>query len=152
MGTDILYSGTVSAALEGSIAGYPSIAVSCVDFNNPMFDTAGQIVVDLLKKIDIKKMPEFTTLNVNVPNVPLSEIKGIKVTRQSTRRYEDYFEERKDPYGNSYYWLLGKVVEDDDMENSDYHYVNKNYVSITPLSVFLTNKEYLDKLIRVIEE
>ncbi|SDC43798.1 5'/3'-nucleotidase SurE [Geotoga petraea] len=152
MGTDILYSGTVSAALEGAITGYPSIAVSSAEFNDPMFETAGQVIIDLLNKIDVKKIPEFTTLNVNVPNIPIDEIKGFKVTRQSTRRYEDYFDERTDPYGNSYYWMLGKIVEDDDTENSDYHYVNKNYVSITPLSVFLTNKEYLDKLIRVIEE
>lgn len=152
MGTDILYSGTVSAALEGAISGYPSIAVSCVEFNNPMYETAAKVILELIKKIDVKKIPEFTTLNVNVPNVDFEEIKGLKVTRQSTRRYEDYFEERKDPYGNSYYWMLGKIVEDDKMDNSDYHYVNKNYVSITPLSVFLTNKEYLDKLIRVIEE
>ncbi|MDN5341248.1 5'/3'-nucleotidase SurE [Oceanotoga sp. DSM 15011] len=142
LGTDILYSGTVSAALEGALSGKPSIAVSCIDFNQPNFEDAAKIILDILKKLDPKEIPEFTTLNINVPNIPYDEIKGLKITRQSKRRYNDYFEERKDPYGNSYYWMLGKVIEDDDENYSDYYCARDGFVSITPITVFLTNTDF----------
>jgi len=151
LGTDILYSGTVSAALEGALNGYPSIAVSCTDFSNPNYDDAAKIVMDILEKIDVKTIPEFTTLNVNIPNLPYDEMKGIKVTRQSKRRYDDYFEERIDPFGNKYYWMLGNVVEDDDSDDSDYTVTKKGFVSVTPISVFLTKKDYSEELINKLE-
>jgi 5'-nucleotidase len=151
LGTDILYSGTVSAALEGALNGVPSIAISCYDFIEPNYDDAAKILFDLLRKIDLEKWPEFTTLNINVPKIPYDEIKGIKITKQSKRRYDDYFEERKDPYGNSYYWMLGKIVEDDNDENSDYSAINNGYVSVTPISVFLTKEDYIEDLKEVFE-
>ncbi|RAO98946.1 stationary phase survival protein SurE [Petrotoga sp. 9PW.55.5.1] len=151
LGTDILYSGTVSAALEGAVNGYPSIAVSCVDFSEPNFEDAAKVVLDILEKMEIKFWPEFTTLNVNVPKIPYDEIKGIKVTRQSKRRYEDYFEERKDPFGNSYYWMLGNIIEDDKDPNSDYHVIQEGYVSVTPLSVFLTKYDFINDLKSILE-
>lgn len=151
LGTDILYSGTVSAALEGSLNDYPSIAVSCVDFIDPNYDDAAKIISDILIKINLKKWPKFTTLNINVPNLPYDQIKGMKVTKQSTRRYDDYFEARKDPYGNTYYWMLGNIVEDDDPEDSDYGMIKQGYVSITPLSVFLTKIDHINSLKEVFE-
>lgn len=151
LGTDVLYSGTVSAAIEGAMNGYPSIAVSSADFTTPNYETAAKIVLDIIKKINLKELPEFTTLNVNVPSISYDEIKGIKVTRQSKRRYEDYFEARKDPFGNTYYWMLGNVVEDDSENNSDYLAVTEKYVSITPLTIFLTKTDYMNKLKNVLE-
>ncbi|HPX16364.1 MAG TPA: 5'/3'-nucleotidase SurE [Petrotogaceae bacterium] len=155
LGTDILYSGTVSAALEGALSGYPSIAVSCVDFNNPNFETGARCLVDILNKININDWPEFTTLNINIPNLRYEEIKGIKITRQSKRRYNDYFEARKDPFGGTYYWMLGKVIEDDNGDDSDYVAVNEGYVSVTPITVFLTKSDnvgYLKGILEVKDE
>ncbi|BBE29871.1 5'-nucleotidase SurE [Tepiditoga spiralis] len=151
LGTDVLYSGTVSAAIEGAMNGYPSIAVSSADFTNPNYETAAKIILDIIEKFDFKTVPEFTTLNINVPSISYDEIKGIKITRQSKRRYDDYFEARKDPFGNTYYWMLGNVVEDDNNNNSDYLAVNENYVSITPLTVFLTKKDYMKELKDILE-
>ncbi|PNR95727.1 5'/3'-nucleotidase SurE [Petrotoga sp. 9PWA.NaAc.5.4] len=151
LGTDILYSGTVSAALEGAINGYPSLAVSCVEYVNPNFEDGAKIVLDLLENLNFKDWPEFTTLNVNIPKISYDEIKGIKVTKQSKRRYEDYFEERKDPFGNSYYWMLGNIIEDDDDPNSDYNIISQGYVSVTPLSVFMTRYDFMDELKKQLE-
>jgi 5'-nucleotidase len=146
LGTDVLYSGTVSAALEGAVGGYPSIAVSCVDFSNPNFEDGAKVVLNILEKLDLNNWPEFTTLNVNIPKIPYDEMKGIKITKQSRRRYQDYFEERKDPFGNSYYWMLGNIIEDDNDDNSDYNVINQGYVSVTPLSVFMTKYDFIDEL------
>lgn len=146
LGTDILYSGTVSGALEGAITGKPSIAISCADWHEPIYETAAEFLVDFLEKYDISELPEFTALNINVPSVPPEEIKGWKVTRQSRRRYRDYFEKRKDPYGNNYYWMFGEIIEDDPGENSDYAAVRANYISITPIYAFMTNMNYARNL------
>lgn len=146
LGTDLLYSGTVSGALEGSLNGYPSIAVSSADYQNPNYETAAKFVLGFLEEIEITEMPEFSALNINVPNVEYSQIKGYKITRQSKRRYRDYFEARKDPYGNTYYWMLGEIIEDDNEKDSDYFVLNENYVSITPIKSFLTDFEYMKKL------
>ncbi|MDI3472976.1 MAG: 5/3-nucleotidase [Thermotogaceae bacterium] len=146
LGTDILYSGTVSGALEGALMGKPSIAISCVNSNNPNFESAAEFLINFLKVFDIKKLPEFTALNINVPSRPYSELKGWKITRQSKRRYNDYFEARKDPFGNTYYWMLGEVIEDDPSDDSDYMAVKNGYVSITPISVFLTDQKLFEEL------
>ncbi|WP_129408124.1 5'/3'-nucleotidase SurE [Marinitoga lauensis] len=146
LGTDLLYSGTVSGALEGSLNGYPAIAVSSANYQNPNYETAAKFILNFLENNEIIDMPEFSALNINVPNVDYSELKGSKITRQSKRRYRDYFEPRKDPYGNTYYWMLGEIIEDDNEEDSDYFVLKENYVSITPIKSFLTDFEYMKKL------
>ncbi|ACR79458.1 MULTISPECIES: 5'/3'-nucleotidase SurE [Kosmotoga] len=146
LGTDILYSGTVSGALEGAVMEKPSIAISAADWNNPKYETAAEFLLEFLDTYDVTKMPEFTALNINVPSVDRAELKGWKVTRQSRRRYRDYFEKRKDPYGNNYYWMFGEIIEDDPGEDSDYAAVRRNYVSITPIYAFMTNQNYMPKL------
>ena len=151
LGTDILYSGTVSGALEGAITGKPSIAISCADWNEPIYETAAEFLCNFLDEYDVNSMPEFSALNINVPSVSPEEIKGWKVTRQSRRRYRDYFEKRKDPYGNNYYWMFGEIIEDDPGENSDYAAVRANYVSITPIYAFMTNTSYAEELRKSLE-
>nr|WP_235598505.1 5'/3'-nucleotidase SurE [Kosmotoga arenicorallina] len=146
LGTDILYSGTVSGALEGAIMEKPSMAISLAEWNNPKYETAALFVVEFLKRFDIKNIPEFTALNVNVPSLDPVDVKGWKVTRQSRRRFRDYFEKRKDPYGNNYYWMFGEVVEDDPGEDSDYAAVRAGYISITPIYAFMTNFDFMEKI------
>jgi len=146
LGTDILYSGTVSGALEGALMEKPSIAVSSTDSDNPNFESAAEFVINFLRIFDVKNLPRFTALNINVPAMPYNEIKGWRITKQSKRRYSDYFEARKDPFGNTYYWMLGEIIEDDPSEDSDYMAVKSGYVSITPISVFLTDQKLFEYL------
>jgi 5'-nucleotidase len=146
LGTDIPYSGTVSGALEGAIMGYPSIAISDVSHQAPAFETAAEFLSEFLNDFDPSIIPPFGALNINVPSVPFSELKGYKITKQSNRRYDDFYEKRKDPYGNDYYWLMGNVIEEQPSLESDYYAVMNDYVSITPLSVFMNDVETFCKL------
>ncbi len=146
LGTDVIYSGTVSGALEGAMSGYPSIAVSSADFAKPDFRSAALFIKDFIKKFDFSILPQFTALNINVPAIPYEKIKGVKLTKQSKRRWEDYFEARTDPFGRTYYWMMGSVIEDDEDENADYRAVREGYVSVTPISVFLTDQTLYEKL------
>ncbi len=152
LGTDVLYSGTVSGALEGAVTGIPSIAISSENYNEPYFETAASFMIEFLRRFDIKQIPELTALNINVPSVPLHEIKGWKVTRQSKRRYKSDFERRKDPYGNDYYWLIGEYIEDDPGNDSDYAAVSEKCVSITPIYVLMQNNDYMEELRKRIKE
>jgi 5'-nucleotidase len=148
LGTDILYSGTVSAAMEGLIEGFPGIAISLASFNSVDFQPAADFARGLVAKIAENPFPVPTLLNVNVPPVPTEQIKGVKITRQGLRRYEETFEKRLDPRGKSYYWLVGEVVED--IEQPDYTHlppevptdvraIRENFITITPLQYNLTD-------------
>jgi 5'-nucleotidase len=146
LGTDVVYSGTVSGALEGAIAGIPSIAISVADFKDPLYDTAAKFLVKFLREFDLKLIPKFTALNINVPSIPYEEVKGWKLTRQSKRRYEDYFEKRIDPSGREYYWMLGDIIEDDPDPKADYKALQEGYISVTPITIFMTNEKLLEEL------
>jgi 5'-nucleotidase len=148
LGTDILYSGTVSAAMEGLIEGIPSIAISLASFNVIDFQPAADFALALVAKVASNPFPIPTLLNVNVPAVPREEIAGVKITRQGLRRYQETFEKRLDPRGKSYYWLVGEVVED--IEQPDYTHlppevlpdvraIRENFITITPLQYNLTD-------------
>jgi len=151
MGIDVLYSGTVSGALEGAVTDTSSIAISSSDWSNPEYETAVRFMVDFLRIYDVSEMPDFTALNINVPSIKYEELKGWKVTRQSRRRYKDYFEKRKDPYGNNYYWIFGEVVEDECSTDCDFNAVKSNFVSITPLHAIMTDKKYFEELKEISE-
>ena len=148
LGTDMLYSGTVSGALEGALQGVPSMAVSMSGWGDPHYETGVHVVKFLIENFPWKGIPEFRALNVNVPPIEVEELKGYRLTKQSKRRYRDYFEARRDPFGNTYYWMLGEVVEDDDDPESDYLAVKEGYVSITPITVFMTDHKLLEELRR----
>lgn len=146
LGTDILYSGTVSAAMEGTIDGIPSLAISLASYTATDFTTAAQITSQLLTKLPT--IPRGTLLNVNIPAVPKADIAGIMLTRQGLRRYIERFEKRLDPRGKSYYWLAGEVIEDIPQPEAkhlptnvptDVEVIRQNYVTITPLEFDLTN-------------
>ncbi len=146
LGTDVMYSGTVSGALEGAMMGVPSIAISSCSNSNPNFISAAKVAVTLVKNMNLKDFPEFSSLNVNVPAISYDEIKGYKLTRQSKRRFQDFFEARKDPFGNTYYWMLGEIIEDDPGKDADYYAVENGYVSVTPLTIFHNDFEFMKKL------
>ncbi|BAQ63751.1 5'/3'-nucleotidase SurE [Geminocystis sp. NIES-3709] len=148
LGTDILYSGTVSAAMEGTIEGITSIAFSLASFTLKEFQPAANYAVKLINKLTENPLPETTLLNVNIPPVAETEIKGVKITRQGIRRYIENFQKRLDPRGKSYYWLAGELIEEIDQPehiylppdlSTDVQGNKENYITITPLQYNLTD-------------
>jgi 5'-nucleotidase len=138
LGTDVLYSGTVSAAMEGVLEGVPSIAFSLASFTHPDFSAAANFAKKLVKMIAAYPLEEAILLNVNIPAIPEADICGAVVTRLGIRRYKDLFEKRIDPRGKTYYWLSGVVVEEEAEADTDIQAIRDNYVTITPLKYDLT--------------
>jgi 5'-nucleotidase len=148
LGTDILYSGTVSAAMEGLFYEIPSLAISLASYTDRQFQPAADFVTMFLTKLTYSPLPEATLLNINVPPVSSHEIAGVKMTRQGLRRYTETFEKRLDPHGKCYYWLVGEVIEDLVQPDhihlgadvpTDMQAIRENYISITPLQYNLTD-------------
>ncbi|MBD2209438.1 5'/3'-nucleotidase SurE [Nostoc linckia FACHB-104] len=155
LGTEILYSGTVSAAMEGMIEGIPSIAFSLASHTSKEFQTAANFAQLLVAQLAAKPLPELMLLNVNVPPVKSEEIAGVTITRQGVRRYVDVFDKRVDPRGKTYYWLTGEVLEEVEPPEGlnlpqhipiDVHVIRKNHISITPLQYNLTYATGLQQL------
>jgi len=151
LGTDVLYSGTVSAAVEGIIFGIPALAVSLTGGgNNEDFIYAARFITSLIPHILEKPLPEGTLLNINVPPYGTG-IKGVRVTRLGVRRYRNSFDKRVDPRGRIYYWLAGELVEDEEEEDSDVRAILDGYISITPVHFNLTNSCVISELQKVID-
>lgn len=148
LGTDVIYSGTVSAAVESGIMGIPSIAVSMGSYKANQFDDAAQFTSSLLKKIMKGNKPHNIVVNVNYPDKPKDEIKGVKITTLGIRKYDNAFIERKDPWGNVYYWMSGTVREMEQDPQSDIIAINEDYISITPIHFDLTNFKHFEELKR----
>ncbi|AGY56508.1 5'/3'-nucleotidase SurE [Gloeobacter kilaueensis] len=146
LGSDVLYSGTVSAAMEGAIEGLPSIAVSLAGRSHLDFLPAARFVCRLVRALSLRPLAETFLLNVNVPALPESEILGSRVCRLGMRRYRDQFIERTDPRGATYYWLAGEVIESAEAADSDVVAVREGYIAITPLKYDLTYEPGLGQL------
>ena len=146
LGNNIIYSGTVSAATEGTMLGIPSVAISINSFNSDEFRGAKETAIKVVHYLINNTLPSGTLLNVNVPYCPPEEIKGIKVTRQGNQYFQDDFDQRKDPRGRTYYWMKGKIVDDDQELYYDSKAVCDGYVSITPIHFQMTNESYFTKL------
>jgi 5'-nucleotidase len=144
--TNIMYSGTVSAAAEAVIMGVPGLAISITSFTIPEFEYSCSLAKQLVKKIIENGLPTGTLLNVNVPAVKPHEIEGIVITRQGKGRYEEFFDKRVDPNNRTYYWLAGKRMNVDNDSDVDDVVVRHNKVSITPVHYDLTDKQMLRKL------
>ncbi len=143
---NVIYSGTVSAATEGTIMGIPSIAFSVTTFKKTDFSVAAEFAQKLALLVLEKGLPEGTLLNVNIPPLPREEIKGVKITRQGKGRYEEYFEKRVDPMNRNYYWLAGKKLLLDSDPDVDDVAVMEQYIAITPIHFDLTNYKAMDEL------
>ncbi len=148
LGTDVLYSGTVSAAMEGTLEKIPSIAFSLANFTAPEFQVAANFALKLVNKLKIAHFPRTPLLSVNIPAIKESEIAGVVVTRQGLRRYIENFEQRYDPHGKSYYWLIGEIIEDIPQPEdpnlpphilTDVQAIRDRYITITPLQYNLTD-------------
>lgn len=146
MGDDVLYSGTVAAATEGRFLGLPSMAVS-INARTPQHnETAAIIAARLLEELLKNELPADTILNVNVPDLPLSEIKGLKSTRLGQRHRSEPVIEGRDPRNKKIYWVGPPGAHQDAGEGTDFHAVEHGYVSITPLKIDLTNHQRLNQL------
>ncbi len=148
LGADVLYSGTVSAALEGAIHGLPSVAVSLVNGYDKLanFTYGADFIASFLPKALEIGIPEKSILNINIPAVPLKDMAGVKVTELGTRMYTDTYEKRVDPRGGVYYWLAGEAIEEGESEVSDVEAIRNNLVSVSPVHYNLTNYKALDTL------
>lgn len=146
LGDDLTYSGTVSAAMEGVILGKDAIAVSldCRVLDAKIhYETAASITVSLLGWLEHHPLPKGVLLNVNVPNLPFSRLKGLQVTRKGVRVYEGKVTRFEDPHGRTYFWVAGRP-EDELVEGTDVWAVAHGYVSLTPLHLDLTHYPTLE--------
>ena len=145
--TNVLYSGTMSAAIEGAMEGLPSIGFSLSDFSSEAdFMQYEAYVSRIISKALKEDFPKFTCLNVNIPNVPASDIAGIKVCTQAHAFWADRFDKREDQFGRPYYWLTGEFGEVNPQEDSDLHALYRGYISIVPTQFDLTNHKILDEI------
>jgi 5'-nucleotidase len=144
---NVIYSGTMSAAVEAAIESIPSAGFSLLDYSlEANFEAAKVIVAKVATQMLNKKLDKHLVLNVNIPAVPLNLIKGIKVCRQAYAKYEEDFIERLDPHGKMYYWLTGQFVNFDKGKDTDVWALNNNYVSVVPVQFDLTNYTQKEKL------
>jgi 5'-nucleotidase len=143
---NVIYSGTVSAATEGAVLGVPSIAVSLATHSHKADMTYAAKVARKIAEMVLKRgLPPGTLLNVNIPNIPADKIAGIALTRQGRSTWNDGFEERLDPAGRSYYWLVGTYVWDTDPFADDVA-LKRNMVSVTPLHFNLTDEGLFEEM------
>lgn len=144
-GISVIYSGTVSAATEGTIIGIPSMAISLATFTNPHWDTAARVARELVPRLIERGLPPETLLNVNVPNLPYEQIKGYRVTRMGRSRFVEIFHRRTDPRNNVYFWMDGDMERLDDSPDTDLRALEEGYVSLTPIWFDLTHTAVLDE-------
>src|SRR5689334_3271108 len=146
LGDDVLYSGTVSAAVEGTIHGIPSMAVSQEGREQFHFATGAYYAVRVAKLILRRGLPEETLLNVNIPNRTAETVTGVRVTCLSRRRFENPIIEKVDPHGKSYFWIAGTRVSWSRNKDADHEAIAEGAVSLTPLHLDSTNYGALDQL------
>jgi 5'-nucleotidase len=146
LGTDIIYSGTVSAAVEGIIQGIPSIAVSLCGNVFTDFRYPAEFTASLAHQVLKNGLDDDTLLNVNIPSYKREEIKGVSITSVGKRRYDSTYEVRLDPRGRSYYWIAGKLLDIPNSEDTDVHAISENRISISPVRFVLTHQNFIDTL------
>lgn len=146
LGDDVLYSGTVAAAIEGRFLGLPAIAVSLTGDDPQHFSTAAQAACSLIERLWSHPLPADTILNVNVPDVPYSELRGYQATRLGFRHRSEAMIQAVDPKGRPIYWVGPAGSGADAGPGTDFHAVGEGYVSVTPMQVDLTRYDAIETL------
>ncbi|MEE8496030.1 MAG: 5'/3'-nucleotidase SurE [Xanthomonadales bacterium] len=147
LGDDVIYSGTVAAAMEGRFLGFPAIAVSLVFNDKPRhFETAAEAVVRLVQRLRQESLPADTILNINVPDLTWSAIRGFEVTRLGHRHRAEPTIRELDPRGRPMYWIGPAGAEQDAGPGTDFDAVRRSYISVTPIHVDLTRYQALDQM------
>jgi len=152
LGDDTIYSGTVAAALEGRHLGHPALAVSLCSKKDQLFETAAQLSCDIINKLANHPMQANQILNINVPNIPLSEIQGIQATRCGKRHRAETMIKSNDPFGNTIYWYGRLGQELDAGLGTDFHAIAHGYCSVSPLSTDMTVHEQIQAMKPWLEE
>lgn len=143
----VLYSGTMSAAIEGAIEGTPAIGFSLCDYATKAdMSHLDEHLTSIINQALDKGIPKGIALNVNIPPKQNEEIKGLKICRQANARWEEDFEQRLDPYGREYYWMLGNFINHDKGEDNDEWAIANNYISIVPCQFDLTGYYAINQL------
>ena len=152
LGADILYSGTVSCAMEGAMLGVPSIAVSLASMSADYedFKFSAKFVASLLNKLKEFKFPPKSILNVNIPKLDTDDIAGVAITEIGRKMFTDAYEKRVDPRGKVYYWLAGELINEPEDAPTDIAAVLNNKISITPVTYEMTRTETIDDLDKVL--
>lgn len=152
LGHDIIYSGTVSCAVEGAMMNIPSIAVSLnsykPEYENFLF--SAEFISSLIPKLSLFQFPQKSILNINIPDIPQSDIAGVVVTEMGGRMFTDNYEKRIDPRGKVYYWMAGRLSTEKDNENTDITAIRQNKISISPLTFNLTQRSAVTELDKVL--
>jgi len=144
LGDDVIYSGTVAAAIEGRFVGFPSISISLASWKGKNFGTAAKVAEMVVDSVEFSELSTNTVLNINVPDIPYNEIKGFKTTRLGKRhKSENIIQDKKD---TSLYWIGENGKEDENGPGTDFYAIKNNYVSITPLKIDLTNNDEIEKV------
>ena len=139
---NVIYSGTMSAAMEAAVEGIPSAGFSLQDFNfDADFSVAKIVARDVVKRMLAEEMPEQFLLNVNIPKVAEADFKGVKICRQADAKWAENFDKRKDPRGRDYYWMTGKFINRDRGEDTDIEALNNGYASIVPVRIDFTDEK-----------
>lgn len=145
--TNVLYSGTMSAAVEGAMENIPSIGFSLADYDsNADFSLAMEVVKELIEKSLINGMPKENCLNVNIPKITKENFKGLKVCRAAKAFWEDRFDKRYDQHGNPYYWLTGEFSHNDESEDTDLYLLKNGFATIVPIQFDMTAYDAIEKL------
>jgi 5'-nucleotidase len=146
VGQSLLYSGTISAATEGTFLGIPSIAISLDALRDCDFTASKVVAKNIVKSVLENGLPKDTLLNVNIPKDLKSGFKGYQITHQGSIYFKDHFEKREDPRGRTYYWMTGDIKDPDTDIQSDGVALREGYVSITPLQLQMTNLTFMHEL------
>jgi 5'-nucleotidase len=143
---NVIYSGTMSAAVEGAMEGIPSIGFSLLDYSvEADFEASKNFVRSIMATVLSKGLPDGVCLNVNIPKLPEELLKGVKVCRQASGNWVETFEERQDPYGKPYYWLAGEFTNyEPDATDTDLYALENGYISIVPIQFDLTAHKSLE--------
>jgi len=147
LGEDVTYSGTVSAAMEGTLLNIPSFSISIGAYVDIKFDFAAEFASQMATLILNHHLPQHTFLNINVPNLPKEKIQGVSITRLGKRKYQEELIKRLDPRGKVYYWIGSKnVIDEDGEEGTDVRAIKEGKISITPLHLDMTNYSVIPQI------
>jgi 5'-nucleotidase len=147
MGEDVLYSGTVAAAMEATVIGIPAVALSYTGDDYESLDAWGPLLEGFLRQILARDaFPDHTLLNVNLPALPPNQVRGVKVTSSGRRKYSDSITKAMDPKGREYFWIGGDISAWAGSEDADFRAVEEGYISVTPLHLDLTNYRLLEEI------
>ncbi len=139
LGDDVIYSGTVAAAMEGRFLGLPAVAISVTSFQPLYLEVAAQVIFEIISKLTTTQLPNDVIININIPNVPKEELKGIQATRLGNRHKAEPVIKSEDPRGNPIYWVGAAGPEQDAGPGTDFHAIKNGYVSVSPMHLDLTH-------------